>query len=77
MTMTNAELVRLGWEAALRGDLDVVAKMLDPEVKWHGGDPVASGACQHRDQAVAFMGRGRAGRPERQGGRDGPLRGSS
>jgi ketosteroid isomerase-like protein len=61
--MTNGELARRGWEAARRGDLDVVAKMLYPEVKWHGGDPVASGACQNRDQAVAFIGRGRAGRP--------------
>jgi ketosteroid isomerase-like protein len=63
MSMTNAELARRGWEAALRGDLDVVAGMLDPQVKWHGGDPAAPGACQNRDQAVAFMGRRRAGQP--------------
>jgi ketosteroid isomerase-like protein len=61
--MTNAELARRGWEAALRGDLDVVAEMLDPDVKWHGGDPAGSGACKNRDQAVTFMGRGPVGRP--------------
>ena len=63
MTKTNAELARSGWEAALRGDLDVVAAMLDPDVKWHGGDPAAAGSCQNRDQAVTFMGRAAAGRP--------------
>ncbi len=63
MSMTNAELARRGWEAALRGDLDVVAGMLDPQVNWHGGDPAAPGACHNRDQAVAFMGQRRAGRP--------------
>jgi ketosteroid isomerase-like protein len=62
VTMTNGELARHGWEAMLRGDFDVLAEMLDPAVKWHGGAPNAPGACQNRDQALAFMARGRAER---------------
>lgn len=61
--MTNAELARSGWEAALRGDFHVVAEMLDPQVKWHGGDPAGPGSCQNRDQALAFMSRARQGQP--------------
>ena len=49
------ELARRGFEAALRGDLDVLAELLDPEVKWHGGDPTAPGSCHNREQAVTFM----------------------
>jgi hypothetical protein len=29
--------------------------MLDPEVKWHGGDPNAEGACRNRDEALRLM----------------------
>lgn len=53
MSDTNVELARRGFEAALRGDFDAIEALLDPEVKWHGGDP-ASG-CIARDQALAFM----------------------
>jgi ketosteroid isomerase-like protein len=55
MTESNVELARRGWEAALRGDLDAVREMLDPDVKWHGGDPSAVGSCRNRDQALEFM----------------------
>ena len=55
MPETNVELARRGFEAALRGDLDAIADLLDPEVKWHGGDPSAPGGCRNRDQALAFM----------------------
>jgi len=55
MAETNADRARRGFEAALRGDLDVIADLLDPEVKWHGGDPDAHGACRNRDQALEFM----------------------
>jgi ketosteroid isomerase-like protein len=66
MTESNVELARRGWEAALRGDLDTVRDMLDPDVKWHGGDPSAVGSCQNRDQALQFMrlARGRNPRAE-------------
>jgi ketosteroid isomerase-like protein len=50
---SNVELVRRGFDAAARGDLEVIGELLDPDVKWHGGDP-ASG-CRNRAQALAFM----------------------
>jgi ketosteroid isomerase-like protein len=52
---TNVETARRGFEAALRGDLDAIAELLDPNVKWHGGDPSAPGACHNRREALAFM----------------------
>jgi ketosteroid isomerase-like protein len=55
MAETNVEAARRGFDAALRGDLDTIAEMLDPEVKWHGGDPTAPGSCQNRTQALTFM----------------------
>src|SRR5258707_2003141 len=55
MAETNVELARRGYEAALRGDLDAIGELLDPDVKWHGGDPSAPGPCRNRDEALAFM----------------------
>jgi ketosteroid isomerase-like protein len=52
---TNVERVRRGFEAALRGDLDVIGSLLHPDVKWHGGDPSADGACRDRNQALDVM----------------------
>ena len=62
MTESNVELARRGFEAALNGDLDAVREFLDPDVKWHGGDPSAAGACQNREQALEFMRRARNNR---------------
>jgi ketosteroid isomerase-like protein len=55
MTETNVELARRGYEAALQGDLEAISLLLDADVKWHGGDPSAPGACHNRDQALEFM----------------------
>jgi ketosteroid isomerase-like protein len=63
MTETNVELARRGWAAALRGDLDTLSDLLDPEVKWHAGDPSAEGSCGNRDEALAFMRRVRSRAP--------------
>jgi ketosteroid isomerase-like protein len=52
---TNVDRARRGYEAALRGDLDALRELLDPDVTWHGGDPSASGACHNRDEALAVM----------------------
>jgi ketosteroid isomerase-like protein len=52
---TNVELARSGYEAALRGDLDAICQLLDTNVKWHGGDLSAPGACHNREQALQFM----------------------
>jgi ketosteroid isomerase-like protein len=56
MAESNVDAARRGFEAALRGDLQALGELLDPEVKWHGGDPTAAGSCQNRDQALAFIG---------------------
>jgi ketosteroid isomerase-like protein len=59
MHESNAELARRGYEAVVRGDLDAVRGFLDPDVKWHGGDPTALGACRNREEALEFMRRAR------------------
>jgi ketosteroid isomerase-like protein len=55
MAESNVELARRGFNAALRGDLDAIGDLLDPQVTWHGGDPSAPGACHGRAEALAFM----------------------
>jgi ketosteroid isomerase-like protein len=49
------DLVRRGFDAALRGDLDAIGELLDSEVRRHGGDPAAAGACHNRREALAVM----------------------
>jgi ketosteroid isomerase-like protein len=61
MIESNVELARRGFEAISRGDLDAVRELLDPEVKWHGGDPAVG--CQNRQQALGFMRQARARQP--------------
>ena len=63
MTESNVERARRGYAAALHGDLDAIRALLDPDVRWHGGDPDAAGSCRNREQALAFMRRafGRGG----------------
>ena len=53
MSESNAQIARRGFDAMLSGDLGVIAEMLDPDVKWHGGDP--SSGCQNRTEALEFM----------------------
>jgi ketosteroid isomerase-like protein len=55
VTETNVELARHGFEAALRGDLDAIRELLDTDVKWHGGELFAPGACHNREQAPELM----------------------
>ena len=55
MSPTNVEIARRGYEAALRGDLSELEDFLDPNVKWHAGDPTAEGACRNRGEALEFM----------------------
>jgi ketosteroid isomerase-like protein len=63
MSQSNVDIARRGFEAVMRGDLDAIGELLDPEVKWHGGDPSATGACHNREQALAFMRRARSRNP--------------
>lgn len=53
MSAADAQAARRGFVAATQGDLAAIEDLLDPDVKWHGGDP-ASG-CQNRDEAIHFM----------------------
>jgi ketosteroid isomerase-like protein len=53
VTESNVERARRGWEAAQSGDLDPITELLDPEVKWHGGDP--SSGCLDRAQALEWV----------------------
>jgi ketosteroid isomerase-like protein len=55
MSESNVELARRGYAAVMRGDFEVIAELLHPEVKWHAGDPDAEYACRNREQALAFM----------------------
>jgi ketosteroid isomerase-like protein len=48
-------LVRSGFEAARAGRFEEIAGLLAADVKWHGGDPTATGSCQNRQQALEFM----------------------
>lgn len=52
---SNVEIARRGYEAVLAGDLETVRGFLAPEVRWHGGDPDAPGACRNREEAMRFM----------------------
>ncbi|HWD70835.1 MAG TPA: nuclear transport factor 2 family protein [Solirubrobacteraceae bacterium] len=60
--MSNADIAREGFAAIARGDFDAVSDFLDPDVKWHGGNP--ADGCQNRGQALAWI----RGRPQRTGG---------
>ena len=53
MSRANVEIARRGFQEAAAGDFSVIAELLDPEVKWHGGD--RTGGCQDRVQALRFM----------------------
>ena len=53
MSQELVDLARRGYEAAQRGDVDTLHELLDPDVKWNGGDP--SSGCQNRKQALGWM----------------------
>ena len=57
--MSNADIARDGFAAIARGDFDATTEFLDPDVKWHGGNP--ADGCQNRKQALAWI-RGRGDR---------------
>ncbi len=56
MSESNVQLARRGFEAVMRGDVTAIGEILDPDVKWHGGDPSFEGACHNRDDVLTFMG---------------------
>jgi ketosteroid isomerase-like protein len=57
VSVENVRLARRGFELALKGDLTALGEVLDPAVRWHGGDPGADGACNGRGQVLTWIGR--------------------
>jgi ketosteroid isomerase-like protein len=54
MRERNVDIVRRFVEAAERGDLEAVAGLLDPAVRW-GGAGDDEGGCHDREEAIEFM----------------------
>ena len=56
MTSDNCDLVRRGYEAWNRGDVEEVLTFLDPEIEWHGYTHVPeSGTLEGRDDVRAWL----------------------
>ncbi|MDQ6812029.1 MAG: hypothetical protein M3Z95_09050 [Actinomycetota bacterium] len=54
MSSQNTALVRRGYEAFLRGDLDELEQILDPDLTWQWWDH-GPWDCQNRDQAMSVI----------------------
>ena len=54
----NAELIRSGYEAFSKGDLETVQKVFAPDIKWHvGGRSQLAGDYVGWDEVSAFFGK--------------------
>jgi ketosteroid isomerase-like protein len=54
----NAELIRGGYEAFSKGDLDSVAKLFAPDIRWYvSGRSRVSGTYNGQEETFAFFGR--------------------
>lgn len=54
----NAELIRGGYEAFGAGDLDAVARLFAPDIRWHiGGRSAISGTYAGHDEVFGFFGK--------------------
>ena len=54
----NAELVRSGYEAFSKGDMDTVSKVFAQDIKWHiGGNNQLTGDYNGQEEVFAFFGR--------------------
>lgn len=54
MSEHNVEVVRRGFDAAARGDIDAISGLLADDVRWHGAGDDQEG-CHNRRQALQFM----------------------
>ena len=54
----NAELIRRGYEAFSKGDMDTIAQTFSPDIRWYisGRSPI-SGTYNGQDETFAFFGR--------------------
>jgi ketosteroid isomerase-like protein len=59
VSAADLERAKAGYAAVLRGDLEALAELLHADVRWHGGDPDATGACRSRGEALEFIRRAR------------------
>jgi hypothetical protein len=57
MSKENVDLVRRGYEAVTRGDLDALSDLLSPDLKWNWWEP-GPWDCRSRDEALEVI-RGR------------------
>ncbi|MHB1576430.1 MAG: nuclear transport factor 2 family protein [Candidatus Dormibacteria bacterium] len=54
----NAEKVRQVYEAFTKGDLETVAKLFDPDIRWHvTGRSQLAGTHSGQDEVFAFFGK--------------------
>jgi ketosteroid isomerase-like protein len=54
MSGQNTALVRRGYEAVMRGDLDQLEQLLDPNLTWHWWEH-GPWDCENRGQAMAVI----------------------
>jgi len=54
MSGSDIELLRRGWAAFFRGDIEAASDVLDPNVRWYGAGDEDEG-CHNRDEAIAFL----------------------
>ncbi len=54
---SNADAIRAGYEAFAKGDIDSVAKLLAPGIRWHvAGRGPLTGTYEGRDEVLRFFG---------------------
>jgi uncharacterized protein len=54
----NADLVRKGYEAFSKGDMDTIANIFSPDIRWFvSGSSQISGTYNGQEEAFAFFGR--------------------
>jgi len=56
---SNVQIARRGFQALERGEIDALAEILDPDVKWHGSEGLTADACHDRDQVLRFIAQAR------------------
>jgi uncharacterized protein len=56
MAAGDVDVVRRGWEAFARGDVEAATELLDAEVRWYGaGAEAPEDGCHSQDEAIAFI----------------------
>jgi len=54
----NGELIREGFEAFAKGDMDTISRLFDDDITWHAaGTSVLSGEYQGKEAVFAFFGK--------------------